>query len=99
MKREPASIACLACDSFSTVPAPVSASGNFFATSSIDGNPASVRKVISKIGMPPSIRASATGAASALRCNTMTGITGTALIASSNAMAPGAIFSLIVEIP
>jgi hypothetical protein len=29
----------------------------------------------------------------------MTGITGTALIASSNAMAPGAIFSLIVEIP
>jgi hypothetical protein len=99
MNRDPASIACLACDLSSTVPAPVSASGNFFATSSIDGNPASVRNVISNIGMPPSISASATGAASALSFSTITGITGTAFRAASNVNALGSGRSFICTFP
>ena len=73
IKRAPAATARSTCSVVSTVPAPISISGKAFAIIRMDSSAASVRKVTSAQGRPPSQRAFARGRASLASFRTTTG--------------------------
>ena len=74
-KTAPASVTALSCSPLVTVPAPTMALGTSFLIWRMASRPAAVRKVISKVGMPPSTRACAKSTAVERSSMAITGTT------------------------